>query len=220
MEEMPIIVKNVLVADNGWTGILFLFVLLAYGLINSLYGSQYYKRMKMLNRGRTRIVSYDDNVVSWVFVSLLWIAAVLGMSLTVACCLARAEKVVIDVITFLIVLGISAVYIAVKFGIMYLIRFVFDVRESSFIEEMKMVVLLFGFICTIGGLGFAYVSNLWIGYSICIVSLVLGLVFEAIFLVKNFYGGIGSLFYIFLYLCAAEILPLLLGLKWVSIVLN
>ena len=217
---MPIIAKHALVADNGWAGFLFLFVILVYGLVNSLYGKQYFKRMKLLNLGRTRIVSYDDNVVSWVFVSLLWVAAVLGMALTVSSIIARASGTVIGGMTFLIVLGISAAYIAAKFGLMYLMKYVFDVRETAFIEEMKMIVVYFGILCTIGGMGLAYVSNVWVGASICVVSLVVGLVFEAIFLVKNFYGGISSLFYIFLYLCAAEILPLLLGAKWVSIVLN
>ncbi len=220
MEEMPIIERAVPVADNGWAGLLFLAVFLVFGLVLSLHGKQYFKKMKLLNMGHARIVSYDDNIVSWVFVSLLWVATIVSMSLTVSAIIARLAGSVIDVVSFGVVLGISAAYIGIKFGLMYLIMYVFDVGETVFIEEMKIIVVLFGAVIALAGLGLAYVSNIWIGVAICAVALLSGIVAEAVLLVKNFYRRIGSLFYIFLYLCAAEILPLLVGAKWVSQVLN
>lgn len=220
MEGMPIIERVVPVADNGWTGFLFMAVFLVFGLFQSLYGRQYIRRMKQLNMGHTRIVSYDDNIVNWAFVSLLWIAAVVGMSLTVSAIIARMSGSVIDVVTFSIALGITSAYIGIKFGLLYLMMFVFDVQETVFIAMMKIIVLLFGAVSAVAGLGLAYVSNIWVGVAILAIALLSGLVVEVILLVKNFYRRIGSLFYIFLYLCAAEILPLFVGAKWVSQVLN
>lgn len=220
MEEMPIIERAIPVADNGWAGLLFLAIFLVFGLFQSLYGKQYFKRMKQLNMGHTRIVSYDDIIVNWVFISLLWIAAVVSMSLSVSAIIARVSGSVIDVVTFCVALGITAAYIGVKFGLLYLMMFVFDVQETVFIEMMKIIVLLFGAVSAVAGLGLAYVSNIWVGATILAIALLSGIVGETILLVKNFYRRIGSLFYIFLYLCAAEILPLFVGAKWVSQVLN
>ena len=220
MDEMPIIERVVPVADNGWTGFLFMAVVLIFGLVLSLHGKQYYKKMKLLTMGHARIVSYDDDIVNWILVALLWIAAVVSMSLTVSAIIARVSDSVIDLVTFGVVLGVSGAYIGIKFGLMYLMKFVFDVRETAFIEEMKIIVVLFGAVCALTGLSFSFVSDIRIGIALGALSLLAGLVLEAVLLVKNFYRRIGSLFYIFLYLCAAEILPLLVGARWVSLMLN
>jgi len=220
MDQLPIIERTVRVADNGWTGLLFLVVLLIFGLVLSLYGGQFQKRMKLLNLGRTRIISYDDNAIGWLFVSLLWLATIVSLSLTVSAIIARISGNVIDLMIFLVTFAISAVYIAAKFGLMYLMRYIFDLRENVFIEEMKIVVVGFGAISSIVGLAVAYVSNQNVGIVLCSLFLFIGIVVEGVLLVKNFYRGISSLFYIFLYLCAAEILPLFIGVKWVSQVLN
>ena len=53
-------------------------------------------------------------------------------------------------------LGVSGAYIGIKFGLMYLMKFVFDVRETAFIEEMKIIV---GFFM---GQGFLYRDGWWI----------------------------------------------------------
>jgi len=207
-------------ADNGWAGLLIVIAILIYGLVLSLYGNRFYKRLKLLNAGRTRIVEYDENVASWFFVALLWIAAVCSMAMTVSIVIARLSHTALDVTTFLVVLGVSGAYIGIKFGVMYLMKYVFDMENYIFIEEMKMIVVMFGLASALTGLGLAYYSNIWVGTIFCAVALLSGFILEAVLLFKNFYNGIGSLLYIFLYLCAAEILPLIVGAKWILQVLN
>lgn len=220
MEEMPIIERAIPVADNGWAGLLFMAVILVFSLVQALYGSQYFKKMKLLSLGRTRIVSYDGDMVGWFMVALLWIAAVISMSLTVSMIIGRFSGKVVELYSYMVSLGITVVYISVKFGLMHLMKYVFNFRESVFVDEMKILVVVFGAVVALAGLGLAYMTNFWIGIGISGIALLLGLIIETILLVKNFYRGIGSLFYIFLYLCAAEILPLLVGARWVFLMLN
>jgi len=220
MNEMPIIERAIPVADNGWTGLLFLSVVVVFSTIIAQYGSMFLKRMKLLSLGRSRIVSYDGDVISWVVVALLWISVVISMALSVTVIIGRLNHSVVDITSFLVALGLTAVYISVKFGLMYLMKYLFDVGESVFVEEMKMAVIIFGALIALAGLGLAYMTNVWIGIGFGILALAVGLIIEVVLLIKNFYRGFGSLFYIFLYLCAAEILPLFVGAKWVLLMLN
>lgn len=220
MEEMPIIERVIPVADNGWTGLLFLAVVVVFSLVVALYGRMYYKKVRLLRLGRSRIVAYDGDVTNWLMMALLWVAAVVSMALTVIVAIGRMAGSVVDVTSFLVSLVITALYIGIKFGFMYLMRYLFDIKESVFLEEMKIAVVAFGALIGLSGLGLAYMSNVWIGLGFGALALVLGLIFEVFLLIKNFYKGFGSLFYIFLYLCAAEILPLLVGARWVFLMLN
>ena len=220
MEEMPIIERVIPVADNGWTGLLFLAVVVVFSLVVALYGRMYYKKIRLLRLGRSRIVAYDGDVTNWLMMALLWVAAVVSMALTVIVAIGRMAGSVVDVTSFLVSLVITALYIGIKFGFMYLMRYLFDIKESVFLEEMKIAVVAFGALIGLSGLGLAYMSNVWIGLGFGALALVLGLIFEVFLLIKNFYKGFGSLFYIFLYLCAAEILPLLVGARWVFLMLN
>ena len=209
-----------MVMDNGWTGVLWIAVVLLLLLVWVFYAGYYFKRMQLLSHGRSRIVSYNGDVMATVNVVGIWVLSLVGLSLAITAAIARAAHLTIDVPTLLTTLGITVGYVGIKIGILYLLKYVFGFGETVFVEQMRIVTVVFCSLMAFVGLIFAYGDSLMTGAVLSLSLLVLGVIFEAYLLVKNFYTKISSLLYIFLYLCTLEILPLLVGAKLLVLMLN
>ena len=119
---------------------------------------------------------------------------------------------------------IVAAYLGLKWVLIRFIGYVFGLREvaRAFLTDYFVIVALLGLLLLPLVFGMIYMPAIsdfvWYG-----VLLIMGLlVFITLFikLLQIFYTRFSSLFYIFLYLCTSEILPLLVAAKVASIVVN
>lgn len=208
---MPLLPHVGSVMNNGWTGALFLLLFMGFAAVFAVKGHYYVKRFKALNHGQSRVVSYDEvDQGRWVD-NLLVGFVTLGFSLLVMAVLMRFKGFELGFARVLVLFCVVGGLLLVKAGLMSLLGRVFGFKENVFVYQYYIFVVLMGFLAVIvaaysffAGSDAGVVAMLWILFVLEVVGVFL-------MLVKNFFGGIDSLFYIFLYLCAVEILPILVG---------
>jgi hypothetical protein len=199
---------------SSWIGLIILFVFVAFALSISAHRKQYSLYVRNLVNKQGRVMNYDQESTSvWANV-LLWFAVVSSYALVL----------LTDPIIYPFLFVIVAAYFALKWLLIRLIGYIFGLKEvaRAFSTDYFVIIALFGFLllpivsCRI------YMPE--IPHSVWLILMLSMLVFVLITLfiklLQIFYTRISSLFYIFLYLCTSEILPLLVAAKVASIVVN
>ena len=199
---------------SPWIGLLILFVFVAFALSISAHRKQYSLYVRNLVNKQGRVMNYDQESTSvWANV-LLWFAVVSSYALVL----------LTDPIIYPFLFVIFAAYFALKWLLIRLIGYIFGLKEvaRAFSTDYFVIVALLGLFLLPIIFGMIYMPAIsdfvWYG-----VVLIMGLlVFITLFikLLQIFYTRISSLFYIFLYLCTSEILPLLVAAKVASIVVS
>ena len=205
-------------ASSSWFGGLVLILLIAFALSVSAHRKQYALYVRNLINKQGRVMNYDTESTSvWANI-FLWFVVVSGFGLTVVS-LFYSQFSILN-FQFLILYLTIAAYLGLKWLLIRFIGYVFGVREQavSFSTDYFVIIALFGLLLLPISFGIIYmpeVPNL--AWSILLISIgLIVLITLFIKLLQIFYTGISSLFYIFLYLCTSEILPLFVAAKVVS----
>lgn len=217
LEKIPHI-ENI--AFNGWTGMLIMFIVLGYLLSLGMSGRQYYKRLSSLGKQRRRMVNYSDEVLDWRTDLVLAVSVLMSISMGMFSLGIKFGWLRLSVVNYMIIVGFAVVFLAVKYGIAKIVGYVFDI--SIYVPDVKMraVYVIFGVLMLFLSMVIACDTSMTVSMILLGIIVALGLIAEIVILVENFFVKIDSLFYIFLYLCAAEILPLTVGFSIVNQVLN
>lgn len=212
---MPLLPHVGNVMNNGWTGALFLLLFMGFAAVFAEKGRYYVKRFKALNRGQSRVVIYDDGDRGRWLDHVLGIFVTLGFSLMVLAVLMRFKGFEPEFWRVMLLYGVVLGVLLLKAGLLDLLKVVFGVRESVFLYQYYMFLVLLGALSVVvAAFVFFAESGSWVVGMLWFLF-VLDVVGVLLMLVKNFFGGISTLFYIFLYLCAVEILPVLVGATFV-----
>ena len=161
-------------------------------------------------------MNYDQESTSlWADV-LLWFVVVSSYVL-----LLMTEEIHFN---FFLLFAIVVVYLGLKWVLIRFLGYVFGLKDvaRAFSTDYFVIIAMLGLLLLPLNLGIIYMPEVS-DFVWTVVLLVIGfLVVITLFikLLQIFYRGISSLFYIFLYLCTSEILPLLVAAKVASIVVN
>ena len=108
-------------------------------------------------------------------------------------------------------------HLLIKYGVIKFCGFIFKLQDkaTTFINTYFVLISLLGILCFPISIGIIYGTEIVQKISIILFVLSGIIVFNmvCIKLFQIFFRGIGSIFYIFLYLCAMEILPVFILLK-------
>lgn len=209
MEEIPRIVN---LANNGWTGGLFLFILMSFAFVFALQGPEYVHALQELRRGNQRY--YTDERRSVAVDLLLGFLVIVGVGMLGMSVLMKFTSLKFSLELSLTVIGVLAVYFALKFGIMWSIIGLFGLHDTLYIRHYRIFIVFFGMLgAVLSGIILFYSGEM---VSIVLLSL-LGLVSLCYILwrlIVDFYRGPSSMFYIIMYLFAVEILPVAVVMKY------
>ena len=199
-------------ASSPWFGLLVLIVLIALALSLSAHRKQYSLYVRNLVNKQGRVMNYDQEATSvWANV-LLWFAVVSSYVLLM----------LTDTHLFPLFFVIVAVYLGLKWGMIRFVGYVFGDKDAArtFSTDYFVIVAMFGLMLLPVACGRIYMPGVSdLVWNILLLAMgVFVLIILFIKLLQIFYSGISSLFYIFLYLCTSEILPLLVAAKAASIV--
>lgn len=196
-------------ASSSWFGGLILLILIAFVLSVSAHRKQYTLYVRNLLNRQGRVMNYEQESMSaWANV-LLWFVVISGFALLVTA--------LMPTLNFFIMLGCIALYFVFKWLLIRFIGYVFGLREVSkaFSTDYFVIIALLGLVLVPVAYGMIYMPRVSDISWMIMLSIIGGIVFVTLFikLLQIFYAGIGSLFYIFLYLCTSEILPLFVAVK-------
>jgi hypothetical protein len=203
-------------ASSWWFGGLVLIILMVLALSVSAHRKQYTLYVRNLLNKQGRVMNYDQESTSvWADV-LLWFVVVSSYALLLMTYSAQ--------LNFFLLFVIVSAYLGLKWALIRFVGYVFGLKDvvRAFSTDYFVIVALLGLFLLPIIFGMIYMPAIsdfvWYG-----VLLIMGLlVFITLFikLLQIFYTRFSSLFYIFLYLCTSEILPLLVAAKVASIVVN
>lgn len=191
-------------------------ILVVLALSVSAHRKQYALYVRNLLNKQGRVMNYDQESTSlWADV-LLWFVVVSSYVL-----LLMTEEIHFN---FFLLFAIVVVYLGLKWVLIRFLGYVFGLKDvaRAFSTDYFVIIAMLGLLLLPLNLGIIYMPEVS-DFVWTVVLLVIGfLVVITLFikLLQIFYRGISSLFYIFLYLCTSEILPLLVAAKVASIVVN
>ena len=197
-------------ASSSQVEVLVLVVLVALALSLSAHRKLYSLYLRNLLNKQERVMNYDQEATSlWANV-LLWFAVVSSYVLLL----------MTDTLLFPFLFIIIAVYFGLKWVLIRFMGYVFDSKDAAqaFSTDYFVIIALFGLMLlpvAFARINMPEVPDLVWDILLSIMG-VLVLITLFIKLLQIFYTGISSLFYIFLYLCTSEILPLFVAAKVVS----
>ncbi len=223
-EMMPIVMRAESIGRVPYLSIILIFLLASALYLIGKHKKAYLFSIRNIFSGKSRSVLYDDNNQSIFSYSLLW--GITFMSLTLFIIINRlttadAIETLRSPTNGLMYTGIVVGFILLKYVCFRFVGWIFD-------EEKNMHVYMRSYFTIMGSLGVIliplsiasiYTSGVLhsviqiLGYFILIISLLL-VTYKSI---QIFFAKLISMFYIFLYLCTLEILPVLLLLKIVDI---
>ncbi len=203
-------------ASSSWFGGLVLIILIVLALSVSVHRKQYTLYVRNILNKQGRVMNYDQESTSvWADV-LLWFVIVSSYVL-----LLMAN---IPQFNFSLLFVIVAAYLGLKWVLIRFIGYVFGLKEvvRAFLTDYFVIVALLGLLLLPLVFAMIYMPAVsdFVWYGVLSILGLLVLIILFIKLLQIFYTGISSLFYIFLYLCTSEILPLLVAAKVASIVVN
>ena len=206
--------RVITLATSSWFALILLSVLVAFALSISAHRKQYSLYVRNLVNKQGRVMNYDQEATSaWANV-LLWFAVVSSYVLVV----------MTDVSLYPILFVILAAYFGLKWVLIRFVGYVFGLKEvaRAFSTDYFVIVALFGLLLFPICCCRVYMPEISNFVWYILLSIVGVLMFITLFvkLLQIFYTRISSLFYIFLYLCTSEILPLFVAAKVASIVVN
>ena len=218
-ETLPIIERNTgLLNTWPWTGAIILAIIISLVTSISVHKKKYKLLVGNLINSRSRIMNYDkEETEIWANI-LIWIIIAFSYSLTISAAL-QYYKIINEYSIKMIILPAIGVGILLllKYGIIKFCGFVFGLKEqaATYINAYFVLICLLGILCFPISIGLIYGAEIIQKISLIILILLGIVMFNAVciklFLI--FFNGISSLFYIFLYLCAMEILPVFILLK-------
>ena len=199
-------------ATSSWFGFFVLLMLIALAFSVSAHRKQYSLHVRNLLNKQGRVMNYDQEATSVWANMLLWYAVVSSYVLLL----------LTDTFLYPILFVVVASYFGLKWVFFRFVGYVFGLKDvaRSFSTDYFVIVAIFGLLlfpiccCRVYMLD---VPNL-VWYILLSIMGLLVLITLFIKLLQIFYTGISSLFYIFLYLCTSEILPLLVAAKVALIV--
>ena len=189
---------------------LVLVILVALALSVSAHRKQYTLYVRNLINKQGRVMNYDtESTSAWANV-FLWFAVVSSYVLLL----------MTDPILFPFLFIIIAVYFGLKWVLIKFMGYVFGNKDAAqaFLTDYFVIIALLGLMLlpvAFARINMPEVPDLVWNILLSIMG-VLVLIILFIKLLQIFYTKISSLFYIFLYLCASEILPLFVAAKVVS----
>lgn len=202
--------------SSPWTGSAIILALAALVVIVSINRKQYELKLKSLLTNRSRTMTYDiEQTERWANV-LLWIVVTGSFALS-ATVIAQHAETAISWFGFATLFALIGTYLCLKFAIMKFVGYVFHIKEMAddFINSVYVTTAIVGCITFFLGIGMAYSSEAWWS-ALTALTLTFGIIaliiisFKAI---QIFYHGLSTLFYVFLYLCTLEILPVTVIVK-------
>ena len=218
-ETLPIIERNTgLLNTWPWTGAIILAIIISLVTSISVHKKKYKLLVGNLINSRSRIMNYDkEETEIWANI-LIWIIIAFSYSLTISAAL-QYYKIINEYSIKMIILPAIGVGILLllKYGIIKFCGFVFGLKEqaATYINTYFVLICLLGILCFPISIGLIYGAEIIQKISLIILILLGIAMFNAVCikLFQIFFNGISSLFYIFLYLCAMEILPVFILLK-------
>lgn len=213
LTEIPLIPRPETLATNGWTGAVLLGLMLTFALCYAISRQQYRRRLEALRRGRDRYVSYGESEGSTIADIMLGIVVVSGIGLGLLTVGARFAGIEANLKHYAMAVGAVVAFYLFKFGIIYWLRMVFDIRSTAISAEILYKTLFVGLMAII-----AAAMAIYLPYDTAVLIIaaavpVIAIVWETVKVVQNFSAGLWGLFYIILYLCAVEIVPILVVAK-------
>lgn len=196
-------------ASSWWFGGLVLIILMLLALSVSAHRKQYTLYVRNLLNKQGRVMNYDQESTSvWADV-LLWFVIVSIYTLLLMTCSAH--------INFFILFAIVASYFGFKWVLIRFVGYVFGLKDvvRAFSTDYFVIVAVLGLLFLPIVCGMIYMPTVpdFLWYGVLAIMNLLVLITLFIKLLQIFYTGISSLFYIFLYLCTSEILPLFVAVK-------
>ena len=201
-------------ASSSWFSLLVLGILIALALSLSTHRKQYTLYVRNFLNKQGRVMNYDTESTSVVANVFLWLVVAAGFVLMIL----SYSQTVHFLILFAIVLG----FFALKWLLIRFIGYVFGAIDlaRAFSTDYFVLIAVLGLLLLPFDLAVIYLpqvsDTVWLIFLSIIAFLALITLF--IKLLQIFYSGFSSLFYIFLYLCTSEILPLFVVVKMASIV--
>lgn len=206
-------------ASSPITGAVILIAILLLLVLFSVRRKQYALHLKGLINNRGRQMLYDNETPNlWADV-ILFIVALAGLSLLSLALVQYSVGVLTIKWYHLLLLPAIASWFLVKWSVMKLLGYTFNMtgKMSDFISAYFTSLNIAGVLSIFLSVGLMYATGATADFSfVCVIILtILVKIFVLFKLLQIFYNGIGSLFYIFLYLCTLEIMPLFVMLKLV-----
>ena len=196
-------------ASSSWFGGLVLIIFIVLALSVSVHRKQYTLYVRNILNKQGRVMNYDQESTSvWADV-LLWFVIVSSYVL-----LLMAN---IPQFNFSLLFVIVVAYLGLKWVLIRFIGYVFGLKEvvRAFLTDYFVIVALLGLLLLPLVFAMIYMPAVsdFVWYGVLSILGLLVLIILFIKLLQIFYTGISSLFYIFLYLCTSEILPLFVAVK-------
>lgn len=220
---LPVIPRVESLSTTSWVAVTVIMILLVLMTVFAVNRHQYMSQLRNLANNRERVMIYDVEQKSLLAGVLLWVVVIMSYALLMFSFLVFVSGLS-DISLphyFLLVVG-SALFFGVKWLLFKALGAVFGIRdrESNYTQSYFIIIALSGIFSLVIAMAFIYTSGsmaniLWWVYFVFVILFFIFVFFKAI---QVFYCGIGSLFYIFLYLCALEIMPAVLVWKAVVMV--
>ncbi|MGM9806194.1 MAG: DUF4271 domain-containing protein [Candidatus Aphodosoma sp.] len=220
---LPVIPRVESLSTTSWVAVTVIMILLVLMTVFAVNRHQYMSQLRNLANNRERVMIYDVEQKSLLAGVLLWVVVIMSYALLMFSFLVFVSGLS-DISLphyFLLVVG-SALFFGVKWLLFKALGAVFGIRdrESNYTQSYFIIIALSGIFSLVIATAFIYTSGsmaniLWWVYFVFVILFFIFVFFKAI---QVFYCGIGSLFYIFLYLCALEIMPAVLVWKAVVMV--
>ncbi|MCQ2344056.1 MAG: DUF4271 domain-containing protein [Paludibacteraceae bacterium] len=207
-------------AGSAWGGVVAFFVVMGYVYSLGLSARAYVRMLSALGKGGCGTVRYTDGVIDWRVGVVLYGSVVVAIAMGVFALAVRMGGVGFALPGFAAVVGGTVVVVLLKWALAKLIGVVFTIGIGVALVKVTAVYVCFGFVTVVLSMLATTAISTFLLSVLMAISMFIVIVAKFAILVENFFVKVGSLFYIFLYLCAAEILPLTVGLRFVSQVFN
>ena len=216
--SLPIIPRVESLASTPWLGIIVLSMMMILLLVMTLNRHQYLTRIRNLTKSRARVMVYEGEQSSTLANVIMWIAIMVSYAIMCYALMSyMPSRPQLTGIHFIVTLGAISLLMGAKYFTFRQLGWVYNMKEkvAAYSLSYYIAITALGMVTLILSTGIIYgtetQSKIFIFIYLAIAAGVLGfIIFKAI---QIFYDGIGSLFYIFLYLCSLEIMPLLLLTK-------
>lgn len=220
---LPMLPRVSGLASTPWAGLVIFISLLSLITVFSVNRNHYIAQLHNMKSSRARTMIYHVEQTSFLADIFLWIVVVLCFSLFAY----SFYKIYnagsdIGILHFLYIILLSASALGLKWLLFFILGNVLNLKEkqanysrSYFIATALLAIVLM--LLTIAVIYMPRMSSITF-YSVAILLYALFLIFVLFKVIQIFYEGLGTLFYIFLYLCTLEIMPTMLVLKVASMV--
>ena len=211
-------------ASSSWFGSLVLIMLVVLALSISAHRKQYMLYLRNITNTRGRVMNYDTESTSvWVNILLGFVViSIYALFINTIISFFSSNAFGLSLSAFLMFFAGVGLYFLSKWLLYKFMGYLFGLRDvaQAFTLDYFVIVSVSGLILLPMLLGMIYTLGkfdfVWLFAMLLVAFLMLITLF--IKLLQIFYSGFSSLFYIFLYLCTSEILPLFVAAKAASIV--